>query len=272
MKRIITISFSLFLLVITAHAQKLPKVQTASVAAPANVKIDGKTTEWNNKFQAFNRTTEIYYTLSNSATKLYLTVQATERNIIRKIVNNGLTITITPEDKSAKKLAVTFPHYGPKDWPVSFQLRDPFVPVKDTIKNNSMADSVMDAYNATMNDRFKVIGVIGVASAEDSTLSVFNSEGFKVAARFDSKLIYTYELAIPLSYIGRSADKPTTFKYNIMLNGVPGEVRTVQGGRNGRLVYTAGDGSERNIGGAGPDNLAFAYPSDFSGEYTLAKE
>jgi hypothetical protein len=276
MKRITTLSFTLLLPALLSStitkAQKLPKVQIAAVASPANIKVDGKATEWNDKFQAFNRTTEVYYTLSNSATKLYLTVQATERNIIRKIVNNGLTITIIPTDKSAKKLAVTFPHYGPKDWPVSFQLRDPFIPVKDTVVNNTLADSVMNAYNATMSDRFKVIGVIGVASAEDSTLSVFNSEGFKAAARFDRKLVYTYELAIPLSYIERSADKPTSFKYNIMLNGVPGEVRTVQGGRNGRLVYTAGDGSERNIGGPSPDNLAFAYPSDFSGEYTLAKE
>jgi hypothetical protein len=267
MKKITTLSFTLLLpalvLSTTTKAQKLPKVQTAAVASPANIKVDGKATEWDDKFQAFNRTTEVYYTL---------TVQATERNIIRKIVNNGITITITPTDKSAKKLAVTFPHYGPKDWPVSFQLRDPFIPVKDTVKNNLLADSVMNAYNATMSDRFKVIGVIGVASAEDSTLSVFNSEGFKAAARFDRKLVYTYELAIPLSYIERSADKPTSFKYNITLNGVPGEVRTVQGGRNGRLVYTAGDGSERNIGGPSPDNLAFAYPSDFSAEYTLAKE
>jgi hypothetical protein len=274
MKRITTTSFVLLLpallLSTNTKAQKLPKVQTASLTAPANIKVDGKATEWNNKFQAFNRTTEVYYTLSNSATKLYLTVQATERNIIRKIVSNGLTITLTPTEKSTKKLVVTFPHYGPKDWPVSFQLRDPFIPVKDTVKNNLMADSVMDAYNATINDRFKVMGVIGVASAEDSMLSVFNAEGFKAAARFDRKLVYTYELAIPLSYIERSADKPTSFKYNITLNGVPGEVRTVQGGRNGRLVYTAADGSERNIGGPGPDNLAFAYPSDFSAEYTLA--
>jgi hypothetical protein len=248
-------------------------VQTASVTAPANIKIDGKATEWGNKFQAFNRTTEVYYTLSNSATKLYLTVQANERNIIRKIIGNGITITITPTDKQAKnKLIVTYPQYGPKDGPVSFNMRNPFETVKDTVRNNFMADSVMDAYNATLNERFKVIGVIGVASAEDSTLSVFNSEGFRAVGKLDRKLVYTYELAIPLSYIERSADKPTTFKYNIMINGVPGEVRTVQGGRGGRLVYTARDGSERNIGGAGPDNMAFAYASDFSAEYTLAKE
>jgi hypothetical protein len=265
-------TFTLILVLVTAAAiaQKLPKVQTASMPAPSNIKIDGKATEWNNKFQAFNRTTEVYYTLSNSATKLYLTVQANERNIIRKIVGNGITLTILPADKS-KKLSVTFPHYAAKDYPVSFNLRNPFEPEKDTFKNSLLADSVMNAYNATLNDRFKVIGVIGVASAEDSTLSVFNAEGFRAAASFDKKLVYTYELAIPLSYIEQAAGKPGTFKYNLMVNGVPGDVKTVQGGRGGRLVYTAADGTERNIGGAGPDNLAFAYAADFTAEYTLAK-
>jgi hypothetical protein len=260
---------ALFLSVI-ANAQKLPKVQTASVAAPANIKVDGKATEWGNKFQAFNRTTEVYYTLSNSATKLYLTVQATEKNIIRKITQNGISLTITPKDKGAK-LVVTYPQYGKKEAPGYFNLRDPYEVGKDTVKNNYLVDSVAAAYNDNINNRFKLIGVIGVASAEDSTLSVFNSEGFKAMGRFDHKLYYTYELAIPLSYITRSDGAPTSFKYNIMINGVPGEVRTVAGGRGNRMVYTAPDGSERNIGGPSPDNMSFAYPSDFSGEYTLAK-
>jgi hypothetical protein len=260
------------LFTVIANAQKLPKIQTVSLAAPADIKVDGKTTEWGGKFQAFNRTTEVYYTLSNSATKLYLTVQATERNIIRKITQNGISLTIMPKDKSGTKLVVTYPQYGKKEAPGYFNLRDPYEVGKDTVKNNYLADSVATAYNANINDRFKLIGVIGVASAEDSTLSVFNAEGFKALARFDRKLYYTYELAIPLSYIARSGDAPTSFKYNITINGVPGEVRTVPGGRGNRMVYTAPDGSERNIGGPSPDNMSFAYPSDFSGEYTLAKQ
>lgn len=271
MKRTSTILFALLSCATAAFAQKLPKIQTASVPAPSNIKIDGKATEWSDKFQAFNRTTEVYYTISNSATKLYLTVQTNERNIIRKIVGNGLTLTITPADKAKNKLVVTYPHYAAKDAPVSFNMRDPYLPEKDTVKNNILADSVMNEYNAVMNDRFKVIGIIGVPAAEDSTLSIFNAEGFRAAARLDRKLVYTYELAIPLSYIESADGKP--IKYNIMINGVPGDVRTVAGrnGRGGRLVYTAADGSERTIGGASPDNMSFAYASDFSAEYTLAK-
>jgi hypothetical protein len=254
---------------VIANAQKLPKIQTASVAAPANAKIDGKTTEIGDKFQAFNRTTEVYYTISNSATKLYLTIQSNERRIIKKIMQNGITLTIFADPANKNGLAVTFPAYPKNQRPIYVNLRDPYVTVKDTNRNNAMADSVMTGYNAAVNDRFKTIGVIGDASIPDSTLSVFNTEGFKAAARFDNKLVYTQEVAIPLSYIKFAADKPGTFKYTLQVNGVPGEVRVVDNGR--RMVYTAGDGSEVNIGYPGPDNLGFANPTYFSGVYTLAK-
>ncbi|TSJ44164.1 hypothetical protein FO440_08325 [Mucilaginibacter corticis] len=255
---------------IAANAQKLPKIQVTSVAAPANIKVDGKTTEWNNKFQAFNRTTEVYYTLSNSATKLYLTIQSDEQRIIRKITSNGITLTIMADPKQNKDgLAVTFPAYAKTQRPVYFNLKDPYLAVKDTNVNNTMADSVMNAYNATLDAAFKAIGVTGEPTIPDSTLSVFNTEGFKAVARFNRKLVYTYELAIPLSYIKFAADKPGTFKYMLQVNGPPGEVRVVDDGR--RMVYTAGDGTEVNIGYPGPNNLGFANPTNFTGEYTLAK-
>lgn len=266
----LTLLLPALLFTTVANAQKLPKVQTTSVAAPANIKVDGKTTEWNNKFQAFNRNIEVYYTLSNSATKLYLTIQSNEDRIIRKIVSNGITLTIVADPKQNKDgLAVTFPAYAKTERPLYFNLKDPYLAVKDTNVNNTMADSVMNAYNATLDARFKAIGVIGEPTIPDSTLSVFNTEGFKAVARFDHKLAYTYELAIPLSYIKFAADKPATFKYTLQVNGPPGEVRVVDNGR--RMVYTAGDGSEVNIGYPGPNNLAFANPTYFSGEYTLAK-
>lgn len=266
----LTLLLPVLFFALTASAQKLPKVQTTSVAAPANIKIDGKTTEWNNKFQAFNRNIEVYYTLSNSATKLYLTIQSNEDRIIRKIVSNGITLTIMADPKQNKDgLAVTFPVYPKTERPAYFNIKNPYVEVRDTNINNAMADSVMNAYNATLDARFKTIGVIGESTIPDSTISVFNTEGFKAAARFDRKLVYTYELAIPLSYIKFAADKPGTFKYTLQVNGPPGEVRVVDNGR--RMVYTAGDGTEVNIGYPGPNNLAFSNPTNFSGEYTLAK-
>lgn len=260
------------LLSFTVDAQKLPKIQTSSVLAPANIKVDGKTTEWNNRFQAFNRTTEVYYTLSNSATKLYLTVQSNEKRIIRKIVSNGVTLTITADPKQQKDgLAVTFPAYVKTERQPSYNLDNPYLEVKDTVQNNKMADSTLAVFNSDLSSRLKIIGVVGEPAAADSTLSVFNTEGYKAAARFDHKggvFVFTYELAIPLSAIKFATDKPGTFKYTLQVNGIQGDVQI---DNNNRMSYIAGDGSRVYVGYAGPNNLGLANPTNFSGEYTLAK-
>ena len=65
----------LSLTTLAAHPQKLPNLQTTSLRAPASIKIDGKTTEWNNRFQAYNKATEVSYTIANDKDKLYLVIQ-----------------------------------------------------------------------------------------------------------------------------------------------------------------------------------------------------
>jgi hypothetical protein len=52
-------------------------VQQVSLHAPANVKIDGKGTEWGT-MRAYNPSTEINYTMANDAKKLYLVVQVSD--------------------------------------------------------------------------------------------------------------------------------------------------------------------------------------------------
>src|ERR1700679_2125120 len=94
------LALSFILITFIAAAQKLPEVQPAAVWAPENIKIDGDANEWNNKFQAYNKTAGIYYTLSNNEDHLFLTVQATDPDMINKLVAGGLTLTI---QKSGKK-------------------------------------------------------------------------------------------------------------------------------------------------------------------------
>ena len=50
---------------LVVHAQKLPNKQEISFQAPTNIKIDGKASEWNNQFLAYNNATDIYYTIAN---------------------------------------------------------------------------------------------------------------------------------------------------------------------------------------------------------------
>jgi hypothetical protein len=89
----ITLSFSTisFLLIthFTAKAQKLPNKQEVSLRIPADMKIDGNAKEWNNKFQAYNKLTNIFYTLSNDDKNLYLVIQATDPIIIEKMIRGG---------------------------------------------------------------------------------------------------------------------------------------------------------------------------------------
>jgi hypothetical protein len=75
------------------HAQKLPNVQTISLRAPAGVKIDGKTKEWNNRFQCYNHATSLFYTIANDDENLYLVIKAIDRDICKKIIGGGITLT-----------------------------------------------------------------------------------------------------------------------------------------------------------------------------------
>src|ERR1700761_303273 len=104
---------------VTASAQKLPNVQTASLRAPANMKIDGKATEWNNQFQAYNHATDIFYTISNDDSKLYLTVRATDKQVMNKILRGGVTFTVQPSGKKTDKdgISITYPLFDQKSIP-----------------------------------------------------------------------------------------------------------------------------------------------------------
>ena len=111
MKRLLLLPPILLLMYFDVSAQKLPNIQQTSIRAPASIKIDGKATEWRDEFQAYNKATEIYYTISNDSEKLYLTVQAIDLDIINKIVCGGITLTIngTGKMKDQGGKVITFP-------------------------------------------------------------------------------------------------------------------------------------------------------------------
>jgi len=260
---------------VNAGAQKLPGIQQNSLRAPDNVKIDGKATEWNNQFQAYNKVTDIYYTIANDDDKLYLALQATDADIIRKIVIGGVTFTINTagEKKDKNGVAITFPAYDKKYHPVFLILNNRPSLTKDTAKNRMQADSFMNAYNTQISNTLKIIGVAGIKQIADDAISIYNEEGIKAASRFDNKMHYTYELAIPLKYLEFATDKPLKFTYDIKLNGVIGNGgRIIDTGRDDIISFVGADGVSYNLGSATPQNMNLAAPTDFWGEYTLAKK
>ena len=248
----------------TLPAQKLPNIQTVSVRAPAGLKIDGKAAEWGNQFKANNKTTDIFYTMANDTEKLYLLIQAKHESIIKKMVMGGVTLSISSNKRDIKNaVKITFPIYDINNPASYFRFNKP-----KNIKSLNV-DSLMIVHNKSLSTKYKLIGVSGIETITDSLLSVYNSEGLNAAALFDSQLNYTYEMAIPLKYLKLNNSQKLT--YNIKLNAATVDGRKLEflPGRN-IVAYTAANGVNYVLGDD-PQNMTLVAPTDFWGEYTLAK-
>lgn len=206
----------------SAHGQKLPDTQQISLYAPAAVKIDVKTTEWQNHFQAYNKATSIYYTLANDGDNLYLAIQAKDPVIIRKILSGNIIFAV---NRSAKKddehVALTLPLL-PDNIPGQIssyhQQRVALAPGK--INKIYERDSLLLLMNTTLLNSFKLIKVKGIKSLPDTILSVYNENGIQAKALFDTDNALTCELAIPIKYLQLSGTPPFRFSYQIKLNGL----------------------------------------------------
>jgi hypothetical protein len=262
MRGAIQILFSIILLActITAHAQKLPDKQVLSLRAPANMKIDGKATEWGDKFQAYNNATGVFYTIANDDENLYLTIKGTAPEVVRRILNGSITLTINKTEKSDKAgMSITYPFF------------DDHTPMLDAIFKNkpqilegspssvSLANAYMDDNNRKITAKIKYIKVNGIPGL-DSLVSVYNSDGIKAAALFDNTMAYTYELAVSLKNLGMSIDNPIKFNYNIRINAVTGHGYTIE--RNAEGKVTAVEKTE-------VDGQLSQAATGFWGEYTL---
>ncbi len=293
--KLLPVFFGVFIF-FAANAQNLPNVQQISLRAPVGIKIDGRTTEWNNQFQAYNTHTDFYYTMANDDKNLYVVIQATDPAIIRRIINGGVTLTINRSGQKKDKdgMSITYP---------SFEKNNRFIPnlgrvsvgaafsrlnsftsysggvtvIRDsrdggnTIGTSGTAtksppvntDSLAIVNNNNMANKAKYIRVNGIKDV-DSLISVYNADGIKAASSFDSKLAYTYELAIGLKQLNLSVSNPVKFAYQLMINDVVVHGVTSysydQAGNVTGMRYVKTD-----VG------MASQSATDFWGEYTLAK-
>jgi hypothetical protein len=250
----------------TAGAQKLPSVQEKSVLAPANIKIDGKATEWDNQFQAYNKSTSLYYTIANNKDNLYLLIQATDKTIIEKILAGGINLTIsTLIGKSTPPVVFTLPFMSPiKRGPIVSKLRSPDFDI--TI---GLAE-----INKEVSANFKEIGVSGISAIPDSTISVYNDYGIKMSGLFDANKAYTCELTIPLKYLNHVINAQGTFIYNIKLNGtkVSGMITVIDGKIADPSSPMVAELNRQFIIPPGTPMMELASTTDFTGTYTLVKK
>ena len=254
----------LFFSINSVCAQKLPNVQKASLRAPANVKVDGKSNEWG-KLQAYNSAIGCEYTMANDDKKLYLVVKASG-NVIINIINGGIKLSV---NKTGSHVPfVKFPYMvkgktvilAPKDWVHS----DP--------------DTVMMMDNKKLTSSIKWIYTSGIKGV-DSLISIYNDKGIEAANAVDNNRLYTWELSVDLSLFGLSIENSEKFSYHITLNGEPnrytqdGLVDNVkrilmQNNRDGSLtpdkLSSIGTNLQQGI------NMSTA-ATDFWGDYTLAK-
>ncbi|GAB2978983.1 hypothetical protein GCM10027049_13300 [Mucilaginibacter puniceus] len=242
-------------------AQKLPKVQTASVRAPANIKIDGKATEWNDKFQAYNPATEIFYTISNDDKNLYLITYVYSSEVLfYKVMTGGINFQIEGNDH---ELSFCYPAFN--DPPPELSRHRAALSGKEDhpliVKDNKL-----------FADNAKVIEVIGIDGITDS-VPIYNEYGISVAGRFDASLGYIYELAIPLKYLSTSNVIPQTFKYKISVKGkymkpLPKIIGITRADGSTTTAQADLDAFTKTVQGLETKRYA---ETNFTGEYTLAK-
>jgi uncharacterized membrane protein YgcG len=302
MKKLIPLTVLLSVSCVNLFAQddlaskKFENIQATNLLAPDKIKIDGNLTDWNNNFQAYNKSTKLYYTMSNDDKFLYLVVKSIDPTNNTKIAAGGITLTINTDNKKKEQdgYSLTFPYVAP---PVPGQRGQRgaggfggpgggggAVRTMDVggfggggFGRNSMSDSAALAAQATQRKQLvtssKEIKVSGFKDITDSLISIYNEHSIKTSIAYDAQNSYTYEAAIPLKLLGLSLDNPKEFSYNVKVNGrqIPNFNRDRIEGGGGAQGGNRGGGGGRGPGG----NIDFAEltsPSDFWGKYTLAKK
>jgi len=263
----------------------LKNVQATSVWAPANVKIDGKVNEWEDNFQAYNKSTRLFYTLSNNEKYLYLAITSTDAQNNTKIAAGGITLIINTAGKKKDKDA--------------FILTYPVISTTGRGRGRggrrqpgSEGDTVaINAAHRQLIESSKEIKVFGFKDVDDTLISIYNEYGIKTAIGYDTLGNYNYELAIPLKLLGLSPDNTAEIAYNVKVNGLQ-----IANGDQGKVMLNAfqsggisvsgdggfggggrggGRGGGTKGGGKANNEMDFqdlTSPTDFWGKYTLAKK
>ena len=217
--------FLIITLLITAiaNAQKLPPIQTISLRAPSDIKVDGKLDEWGGKLQADNHVNRIFYTVSNDDEKLYLSILITDHHASEKLFNGGLTFTISHSTTNERKKdvhnsVITYPLTNRN---INPKLRGYFMAfVNSDNRSTTHLDSLVELENNSVKEALTKIQVTGLkAGIDDTILPIDNKQGVNACLLFSKGMVCTYELAIPLKYLGLSVNDPVKFSYNIKLNG-----------------------------------------------------
>jgi len=252
-------------------AQKLHEIQVNSIKAPVNTRIDGKPKEWLGAFQAYNPKTELYYTISNDNTNLYLIVQARTIDVIQKVLYGGISFTVSTSGikTDSNNVEITFPAYtkGYSSWMVN--LEDLKEVRKNIGVNKKVVDSFVNLRNSQIDSKLKLIGVSGVKLTNDSLLSVYNEEGINVKSKFSSNVAYTYELAFPLKLLANNGINLNKFSYKIRVNGASTRNVIIEVDQDRKRIFVNGVNKDNYVWPLTANYLNLAFSTEFWGQYVL---
>lgn len=267
MKKINTILFykisvliAIFLLTTSVNAQKGPAIQQGSLRAPEAIKIDGFSNEWGSAFKAYNPTNHVFYTVANDDKNFYLIARMDgDGQTISKALLGGISLRIQPlkGTQGEKKLkSITFPARENRNEIISDFGFDAEKFKKTSSKANAKAlDSLSKLANKKILTTYKEIEVTGMDEEGMDRISLYNTEGIKVSAKFNSQMEYTIEISIPLQFLNLNSNAKEKFKYSIALIGTA---------ENKGMNF-------KNLSWI-PEKSRFAmFTTDLWGDYTLTK-
>ncbi len=270
MKPICKLTLCCLLFVPRAFAQKLPEVQKGGMRAPATVKIDGKLDEWGS-LSAYNKRIVVYYSIANDDENLYLIIRSDNWLITSKILQGGLTFTVSTSGKKDKDVvAVTFPVVGDKELQAIIrELPKPSnsdKPMSGAQQKEAEVrfETAMAASNRKLITQYKFIALKGIKGIAEKEISIYNDLGIKTGAFIETGGAYTSELALPLKYLNLTANNSTLINYNIKLLA-----KHVLTGMTIPFIISQ-DGS-LPPGPGGVDRRSMTEDTDFWGEYLLKK-
>ena len=239
MKTLITATVLLAMCSTAVFAQegsqaKLKDVQAASVWAPTGTKTDAKLSEWNDSFQAFNKSTKLYYTVANDAKFVYLVIKSTDATATNKIMMGGITLTVNTEGKKKTESAysitypvVARPSFGQRGaggmmggGPGGAGGGAANMRSMQTMMEGGKPDSAVIAMRRQSLVAAKEIKVSGFKDIPDSLISLYNEYSLKAAANYDNDGNFLYEMAIPIKLMGLSPESTQELAYNVKLNGL----------------------------------------------------
>ena len=281
-----------------AQDAKLPNIQTGTGIQSPVVKVDGNLKEWNDSFQAYNKQTKLFYTISNDGQLLYLTVKSTDMQNSNKITAGGISFVLNTEGKKKDKDAFSFTYpvivrNGPPGGgfggggfggPPGGGFGGP--PGGPGGRNMTPDSATLAARHKETIAAAKEIKILGFKDIADSIISVYNEYGIKAAIGYDAKGNYNYELAIPLKILNLIPGDNKEIAYELKVNGITmpnfgqrdGD-RGDQGGggQGGGGGFGGGGGGQGGFGGnqrgpGGPGMADMFAVTNFWGKYVLAKK